>query len=297
LDVVGDRIRLRNSTASDARNIILRADGAAVDLQAINASLFLQSSSNIVMHPFSSNNVGIGLTNPDRQLHLRGSNATFRMDRSVDTAAFLLVRTNTAGTPLKTFVVGANAAGSNNGEFIINDLGAAVTGGGARRMTITNAGEAHFTNTVRAPNFVSTSSRRFKEDVVPLADALALARQLQGVRFVWKDTGRPALGLIAEDVAAVLPEVVERDADGQAAAVNYPALVAVLVEAVKNQQAQMEVQDAKLAAYWAEVADQQARVARLESRLAEFETLEVRLNQLEGLLIEREPRMAAMPKP
>ncbi len=36
-------------------------------------------------------NVVIGLDNPERQLHLRGSNATFRMDRNPDTAAFIFV--------------------------------------------------------------------------------------------------------------------------------------------------------------------------------------------------------------
>jgi hypothetical protein len=62
------------------------------------------------------------------------------MDRSADTAAFILVRTTTAGTALKTFVVGANAAGPNNGQFIINDLGTAVGGDGVRRLTIGNTG-------------------------------------------------------------------------------------------------------------------------------------------------------------
>lgn len=240
----------------------------------------------------NTGNIGIGIVSPERQLHLRGSNAVFRMDRPADTAAFMLVRTNTAGTPLKTFVVGANAAGTNNGEFVINDLGTAVGGPGDRRLTITNAGD------VQAKSFIPTSARRFKQNIEPLADALGLVRQLQGVRFVWKDSGRPALGLIAEEVSAVLPEVVERDAaDGQAVGVNYMALVAVLVEAVKDQQAQLDAQEAKMAAYRAEVAAQQGRVAHLERRLAEFETLEIRLNQIEGLLIEREPRMAAMPKP
>jgi hypothetical protein len=88
----------------------------------------IQSHAQDALRIAPNGNVGLGIDSPERQLHLRGSNATFRMDRSADTAAFILVRTNTAGTPLKTFVVGANAAGPNNGEFIINDLGTAVSG-------------------------------------------------------------------------------------------------------------------------------------------------------------------------
>jgi hypothetical protein len=230
-------------------------------------------------------NVGLGIDNPERQLHLRGSNAVFRMDRPWDTAAFLLVRTTSDGVPLKTFVVGTNATGPNNGEFVINDLGTAVGGtGGNRRMTINNAGNAIFTGTVS-----QASSARYKQNIETLGKASESLRRLRGVRFIRKDTGRADLGLIAEEVLEVFPELVEVE-QGIVEAVNYSALVAVLVEAFKEQEAELD-------ACRAEVAAQQARVARLESRLAEFETLEVRLNQLEGLLIEREPRMSAMPKP
>lgn len=185
-------------------------------------------------------NVGIGTPEPQRQLHVVGDNATFRMDRSVDTAAFILVRTNEAGEPLKTFVVGTNASGSNVGQFIINDLGTAVGGAGARRMTITNDGEAHFTGTVRAPAFVTTSSLRYKEQVEGLQDALGLIERLQGVSFVWKESGKASVGLIAEEVAEVIPQVVHRDERDRASGVDYAALVGVLVEAVKSQQERID---------------------------------------------------------
>jgi hypothetical protein len=257
----------------------------------------IQSHAQDALRIAPSGNIGLGIDSPERQLHLRGSNAAFRMDRNVDGASFFLVRTSNTWIPWKTFQVGVTSSGPNNGQFIINDLGQAVGGTGVNRMKITNNGEVHFAGTVRAPAFVTTSSARYKQDIEPLRDTGSALQRLHGVRFTWKDSGQASLGLIAEEVAAVFPEVVERDADGQAAGVNYSALVAVLVEAVKDQQAQLEVQDAKLAAYRAEVAAQQVRVAGLESRLAEFETLEVRLNQIEGLLLEQEPRMAAMPRP
>jgi hypothetical protein len=214
--------------------------------------------------PHASVNVGIGTPAPARQLHLAGSNAVFRMDRDQNTAAFILVRTNASGTPLKTFVVGTNASGADNGEFIINDLGQAVGGAGARRMTITNEGEAHFTGTVRAPFFVQTSSLRFKGEVETVAGAIDLVSGLRGVRFVWKETGEPSLGLIAEEVAEIVPELVAIDQQsGQAEAVNYAALAAVLIEAVK---------------------EQQAEIRTLKTRLNRLETLEVRIVQMESLL-------------
>jgi hypothetical protein len=214
--------------------------------------------------PHASVNVGIGTPAPARQLHLAGSNAVFRMDRDQNTAAFILVRTNASGDPLKTFVVGTNASGANNGEFIINDLGQAVGGEGARRLTITNAGEAHFTGTVRAPAFQQTSSLRYKSEVETVARAIDLLSRLRGVRFVWKESGEPSLGLIAEEAADVVPELIAiNEQSGQAEAVNYAALTAVLIEAVKEQQAEIQT---------------------LQARLNRLETLEARFVQMESLL-------------
>ncbi len=152
--------------------------------------------------------LGVGTDTPERAVHLKGPNAVFRMDRSADSAAFILVRNNTKGEILKTFVVGVNASDLNDGEFIINDLGTSVGGEGQRRLTITNDGEAIFTGTVSAREFYQTSSITRKTDVRTLPDAVDKLKQLRGVTFDWKSDGKPSLGLIAEEVAEVLPEVV-----------------------------------------------------------------------------------------
>ncbi len=157
------------------------------------------------------------------------------MDRTVDTAAFMLVRTDAGGTPQKTFVVGTNATGANQGEFVINDLGTAVTGPGTRRMRITNLGAVEFTGIVTAPQFIPMSSITFKTNVQTYENALDTVNRLRGVRFDWKETGKPSVGLIAEEVDRVIPEVVSHEG-GAARGVNYDSIVGVLVEAVKEQQ-------------------------------------------------------------
>ena len=194
-----------------------------------------------------STGVGIGTATPERQLHLVGPNAVFRMDRPSDTAAFLIVRTDANGAPIKTFVLGTNATGSNVGEFVINDLGAAVGGAGQRRMTIANNGNVTFTGSVIASGFSSSSTARLKRDVSSIDQAVDLVKALRGVRFNWKSTGLPSVGVIAEEVEKVLPEVVERDKQNQQpTAVNYSALVGVLIEAIKEQQQTIEQQGAAI---------------------------------------------------
>ena len=127
--------------------------------------------------------VGIGTANPQRQLHLVGDNAVVRLDRSTGPATFMMVRTDSSGNVLKTFSVGTRASGSNQGEFQIADFGQTTGGASERRMTITNDGETQFTGTVHAPNFVSTSSARSKDDIETLHGAGPALQKLRGVRF------------------------------------------------------------------------------------------------------------------
>ena len=208
-------------------------------------------------------NLGIGTKVPVRQLHVVGDQAVFRMDRPADTAAFMLVRTDAGGTPLKTFVVGANASGSNSGSFVINDLGTAVSGAGTRRLTIDNNGNATFTNSVYALSFVPTSSIAYKTNVKTFENALETVKKLRGVRFDWKDSNKASVGLIAEEVENVVPEVVAHE--GKAVTgLNYDSLVGVLVEAVKEQQKLIEAQKET-------VAQQERTISALSEKVAQLE--------------------------
>ena len=92
--------------------------------------------------------------------------------------------------------------------------------------------------TVTAFDFVSSSSLRYKSNVAPLAGALEAVESLRGVSFDWKATGRQDIGLIAEEVAEVIPAVVAFDDQG-AQGVDYASLTALLIEAVKEQQQQI----------------------------------------------------------
>ena len=93
--------------------------------------------------------LGVGTETPARQVHVRGENAVFRMDRDRDGPAFMLVETalGNFNTIWKTFVVSTVASGVNNGQFVINDLGTAVAGAGTRRLTIANDGRIGNTTT------------------------------------------------------------------------------------------------------------------------------------------------------
>ena len=57
--------------------------------------------------------------------------------------------------------------------------------------------------------------------------------------FNWKDSGRTSIGLIAQDVEKIFPEIVSTDEAG-IKSVDYAKLIAPLIEAIKEQQSQIE---------------------------------------------------------
>lgn len=91
---------------------------------------------------------------------------------------------------------------------------------------------ATFSGTVTAPNFVSSSDARLKSDIAPIADALAKVQALTGVTFTMAGSDLRQMGLIAQQVQAVAPEVVV-EAEG-ILRIAYGNLVGLLVEAIKD---------------------------------------------------------------
>lgn len=120
------------------------------------------------------------------------------------------------------------------------------------------------------------SSQRFKEDVHDMADASARLLRLRPVTFYYKtdrDNPRRALqyGLIAEEVAAVYPELAVRDANGDVAGVQYHQLPAILLNEVQKQQRTIQSQVTRIAELEGELRQQSALIADLIARLARLE--------------------------
>jgi hypothetical protein len=93
--------------------------------------------------------------------------------------------------------------------------------------------------TIRGNN-VSLSDQRHKQDIHTLEKALTKLQELRGVRFKWKDKAQGTdtqIGLIAQEVEKVVPELVSTDSEGYKS-IAYGKLTAVLVEAIKALQQQ-----------------------------------------------------------
>ena len=104
-------------------------------------------------------------------------------------------------------------------------------------------GDAKISGVVTATDFDATSDIRLKTNVQPIEDPIAKVIQIEGVSFNWKKDNRPALGVIADQVEKVLPQLVHGD---DPKTVNYNGLVGLLIEVVKDQQKQIDTLSERL---------------------------------------------------
>ena len=82
-------------------------------------------------------------------------------------------------------------------------------------------------------DFIATSDQRTKTNIATISNALDIVNGLRGVYFTRIGQTKQTVGVIAQEVEAVLPEVVHMDSEGLKS-VSYGNMVGVLIEAVKT---------------------------------------------------------------
>lgn len=114
------------------------------------------------------------------------------------------------------------------------------------------------------------SSLRLKTNIVRFTNGLDIVRKLKPISFDWKDGSGHDIGLGAEDVAQVAPSFTLSDRNGEIAGVKYERLNILLINAVQEQQQQidqMRAENAQLKARFNAVKEQQRQIERLTARV------------------------------
>ncbi|ECZ5235312.1 tail fiber domain-containing protein [Salmonella enterica subsp. enterica serovar Enteritidis] len=125
---------------------------------------------------------------------------------------------------------------SNYFEITI-DAGGMVSMPGGQKFA--HDGTAHFPGNISAVTSTWPSDRDLKDDIEPIADALDKIDQLNGYSFTFKNTGMKSAGIIAQELAQAMPDLVSTNPDGHLA-VQYNGVIGLLVAAVKELKAQNE---------------------------------------------------------
>jgi hypothetical protein len=132
----------------------------------------------------------------------------------------------------------AVALGLDNGAFTLQTAGngtADATITWTTAITVTNAGNTTFGGTI-----TENSSIRYKENVETINNGLDKVLQMRGVTYDKKDSGVKEIGVIAEEIYEVLPEVILKNEEGEVDSVSYGRITAVLIEAIKDLKKEIE---------------------------------------------------------
>jgi hypothetical protein len=189
-----------------------------------------------------ANNVGIG-GDSLKELSSGGSNTAlgYRAGRYYGSGTSGLATAN------KCIYVGELSRGnadSMTNEIVIgyNALGA----GGSNTVTI---GSNNITDVYMAQDAGATvhcavvqegSSIKIKENITPIESPLDKITKLRGIEFDYKENKEHSIGMIAEEVDEVFPELVSRDSTGDVTAMSYSRMVPVLLEAIKELSREVE---------------------------------------------------------
>ena len=90
---------------------------------------------------------------------------------------------------------------------------------------------------ITSATYFYSSVAALKEDIQTIENPLEKVQALRGVSYKWKDTGRKDIGLVADEVQEVLPELVVENEHKQ---MDYGHMIGLLVEAIKEQQKEIE---------------------------------------------------------
>ena len=132
--------------------------------------------------------------------------------------------------------VGIATSGSTSFVYIpsTGNLGIGTTNATSK---LTVSGNLLVTGIITATDFNSASDIKLKENIQKIDDPIDKIIKIDGVRFNWKSDSKPSMGVIAQNIEEVLPELVN---DGDNKTVNYNGIIGLLIECVKTQQEQID---------------------------------------------------------
>jgi hypothetical protein len=131
--------------------------------------------------------------------------------------------------------------GSSGGYYFGNATVAGFKNSGGTARVSWNISSGDFT---AAGNVTAYSDARLKENVQTIRDAVNLVGRMRGVFYDRVDTGKAGVGVIAQEMQEIVPQVVIRNSD-DTLSVAYGNLVGVLIEAVKELSARVEALEGK----------------------------------------------------
>ena len=244
-----DAVGLFESTGTQAYLRLTTREGLDNRVEITNrpgGRLSLWTPAGDVLNITKAGLVGIGTVNPTHRFHVLAPDAVGLFE-STGTQAYLRLTTREG---LNNRVEITNRPGGRLSLWtpagdVLNITRAGLVGIGtiAPSFNLDVAGFAH------ASSFPTSSDARFKTNVAQVRGVLEKLKQVRAVFFEWNEhyrtlgrsTGKREIGVVAQEIEAVFPELVTEWGDKKYKALDYGRLAAVLLEAIKELAAHSEI--------------------------------------------------------
>jgi hypothetical protein len=230
----------QGGNASGKIHFLLHNSGSASASATNSAVLTLDTDSNGTL---GSARVGIGTTSPAQTLHVNGNAridgyiTNIRNNGGVSAPSTSDHSLGTRITLYDSTAVAWYAIGIESDTMWFNsDANYKWYVDASQRMILDGSGNLTINGTL-----TENSSETIKENINPITNALDSVLQLVGVVYDRKDgSAKNRAGLIAEEVEQVLPNVVQKDDNGNPTGIQYTNLIAYLVESIKELKAEID---------------------------------------------------------
>ena len=214
------------------------------------------SDSESVIFMDSSGNVGIGTSNPEYVLDVNGATQTnyLRINPYTDSSTEGGEIRFDGASEYDTFYIDNYMGNARIHNIDENNYFEIIGGKGIKVNPLYDRDDSEYyvdpnlnsrINTIYATAYYYDSDKTLKKDIKLIENPIEKIKELNGVEFTWKENDKEDIGLIAQEVEEVLPVLVSTNEEGLKS-VKYGNIVSVLIEAVKEQQNQIEELESRI---------------------------------------------------
>ena len=240
----GVGININTNTISGPSEITIDPSGIGDDTGAvrIKGDLFVdgtQTFINSTTIEFADFQIGIGTTATSNSL-LDG--AGIGIGPTTNRKTFIWDNTHVALKSSENLNLASGKTYKINGVDVLSSstLGNNVNSSSLTSVgTLTNlsVGNVYSTGIITATDFDSASDINLKENIQKIDNPIDKITKIEGVTFDWKSNNKSSMGVIAQNIEKVLPELVN---GGESKTVNYNGIIGLLIECVKTQKEQID---------------------------------------------------------